>query len=91
MSKPHENFTLPELARQIQAAAEEKKNKGNAASFVRISDATRDWMWREGRRDASPDMQETMDESGQPESLQQIVGLRIQIDNSLNEFQFIVG
>ncbi|MCU0426011.1 MAG: hypothetical protein MUF71_10340 [Candidatus Kapabacteria bacterium] len=84
------NFHLPEFVQQIQALAKEQKKKGNAASFVRISDETKEWVWQEGYRTASEDIQQSM-KSASLESLNNIIGLKITIDNSLRPFQFIIG
>jgi hypothetical protein len=82
------NPNLPEFVQQIQALVDKQKKEGHSVSFVRIADVTRDWIWNEGYNTATLDIQEAMQNSSQ--SIQQIIGLKIQIDNSLPQFQFVL-
>lgn len=60
MSNRNANRTLPEFIRQIQTLVEEQRRQGKRISFVRISNTTKDWIWKEGHQNASDDIKEGM-------------------------------
>lgn len=82
--------TLPEFVQKIKTLVEEQRRQGKRISFVRISNTTKDWIWKEGRQNASDDIKEGMSLSNS-DSLGRIMDLTIQTDNSLADFEFIVG